>query len=91
MANAIIRVTSNVREVTGRKDPTQKYAFQVCGLMTGGGMFQQFERMYSPTRGERPMAEGDYEVSPKPAFIDQKGNLRIGYDLVPVKAASKAA
>lgn len=87
---SIIRVTGNVREVNSRKDPSQKYGFQVCGLMTGGGMFQQFERIVSLSRGEKPLPAGDYEVTPKPAFIDQKGNLRIGFDLVPVKAAKAA-
>jgi len=91
MANAIIRVTDNVREAQGKKDPSQRYGFQVCGLMTGNGMFQQFERMYSPTRNEKPLPAGDYEVAPKPAYIDQKGNLRIGFDLVPLKSATKAA
>jgi len=90
MSNAIIRVTANVRTVQGRKDPSQSYGFQTCGLMTGNGMFQQFDRMFSPSRSEKPLPEGDYEVQPKPAYIDQKGNLRIGFDLVPV-SSKKAA
>ncbi|MGC1551020.1 MAG: hypothetical protein WA777_21050 [Rhodanobacter sp.] len=89
--NAIITATNNVRVVNGKKDPSATYGFQVCGLKTGPSMFQQFDRMYSPSRGEKPLPEGEYEVAPKPAYIDQKGNLRIGYELVPVKAASRAA
>lgn len=90
MSFAIVRATSNVRTAQGRKDPSQSYGFQVCGLMTGGGMFQQFDRMFSPTRGEKALPEGDYEVQPKPAYVDQKGNLRIAFDLVPVSKKAAA-
>lgn len=91
MSNAIVRVTANVRNVQGRKDPSQTFGFQTCGLMTAPGMFKEFDRMFSPSRGEKPLPEGDYEVAPKPAYIDQKGNLRIGYDLVPVQVKKAAA
>jgi hypothetical protein len=89
--NAVIRATANVRTAQGKKDPSQTYGWQVCGLMTGGGMFQQFERMYSPSRGEKPLPEGDYEVVPKPAYVDRQGSLRIAFDLVAVKSAKAAA
>ena len=89
--NAIIRATDNIRTANGKKDPSQRYGWQVCGLMTGGGMFQQFERMFSPTRGESPLPPGDYEVVPKPAYIDRQGSLRIAFDLVPVQSKKAAA
>jgi hypothetical protein len=90
MSNAIITATANIRLANGKKDPSAQYGFQVCGLKTGPNMFQQFDRMFTPSRGEKPLAEGEYEVVPKPAYIDQKGNLRIGFDLVPV-AGRKAS
>ena len=89
--NDIITATSYVRVVNGKKDPSATYGFQTCGLKTGPSMFKEFDRMYSPSRGEKPLPEGEYEVQPKPAYIDQKGNLRVGFDLVPVKSAARAA
>lgn len=81
----IVRVTDNVRIVNGRKDPSARFGFQKCGLMTGYGMFETFDRMFSPTRNEAAMPAGDYFIQPKPAYVDQRGNVRIGFDLVPVK------
>ncbi|HET7267787.1 MAG TPA: hypothetical protein VFJ15_06715 [Oleiagrimonas sp.] len=87
----IVRVTDEVRIVSGKKNPNARYGFQTCGLSAGGGMFKMFDRMFSPDRGETQMPAGDYLLTPKPGYIDGKGNLRIGYDLVPAKAATKAA
>ncbi len=90
MSSQIVRVTDDVRIVNGKKNPQARYGFQTCGLDAGGGMFKMFDRMFSPDRGETQMPAGDYAIEPKPAYIDGKGNLRIGYDLLPV-AKSKAA
>ncbi|MBB3228189.1 hypothetical protein FHW69_002824 [Luteibacter sp. Sphag1AF] len=84
----IIRVTSEVRVAQGRKDPSQSFGFQKCGLQMGPGMFQMFDRMFSPTRNEKPLPEGDYKVEPEKPYLDRNGNLHYGYTLVPV-AASK--
>lgn len=87
MSQQIVRVTGDVRVVNGKKNPQAKYGFQTCGLEAGKGMFKMFDRMFSPDRGEKPLPEGDYALQPKPAYLDGKGNLRVGYDLIPVKAA----
>jgi hypothetical protein len=85
---SIVRVTGEVRVVQGKKDPSQSYGFQVCGLQKAPGMFATFDRMYSPGRGEKPLPEGDYEVQGDKAFVDSKGNLRYGFNLVPLKKPS---
>lgn len=86
MNQQVVRVTDQVRVVNGKKDPNAKYGFQTCGLDAGGGMFQMFDRMFLPDRGESALPAGDYVLTPKPGYIDGKGNLRVGYDLVPLKA-----
>lgn len=89
--NATVRATNSIQYFNGKKDPSAQYAKQICGLMTGPNMFQQFERFINVTRGEKPLPEGDYEVVPKPAFIDRNGDLRVSFDLVPVAVKAKAA
>lgn len=88
---AIIRATPSCRVVNGKKDPTKRYGFQVCGLMTGEGMYQQFDQMYDPEKHSHFLPPGDYEVRANGAYLDRDGRLQIGKEFVPVAKAGKAA
>lgn len=82
---SIIRATSSTRVVNGRKDPSKRYGFQTCGLMTGEGMYQQFDQMFDPEKQSHFLPPGDYEVHAKGAYLDRDGRLQVGKEFVQVK------
>ena len=88
---SIIRATASVRVVNGKKDPSKRHGLQTFGLMTGEGMYQQFDQMFDPTKGSHFLPPGDYEVHSKGAYLDRDGRLQIGKEFVPVVKSAKAA
>jgi hypothetical protein len=89
--NAIVRATNSTRVVNGKKDPSKKYGFQTFGLLTGEGMYQQFDQMFDPAKGSHFLPPGDYEVVPNGAYLDRDGRLQLGREFVLIKQAAKAA
>lgn len=85
-----IRVTDQIRMAASKKDPSKTYGFQTCGLYTDLGMLKEFTRLFDPSRGEKPLPAGDFEVVPNSPYIDSRGNLVLGYKFEPV-AATKAS
>jgi hypothetical protein len=89
--NAVIRATSSVRVVNGKKDPSKRYGFQTFGLLKGEGMFQEFDQMFDPEKASHFLPPGDYQVVPDGAYIDRDGRLQIGRQFVPLAKSAKAA
>lgn len=89
--NAIVRATTSVRVVNGKKDPSKRYGFQTFGLLKGEGMFQEFDQMFDPEKASHFLPPGDYEVVPNGAYIDRDGRLQVGREFVAIKVAAKAA
>lgn len=89
-AFSIVRATSTVRKVAGKKDKTKTWGFQTLGLLTGEGMFSQFEHIFDADTASHFLPPGDYEVHPDAAYVDKSGNLQMGKQFVLV-AKAKAA
>lgn len=87
----IVRATSTTRVVPGKKDPSKKWGFQTLGLLTGEGMFSQFDHIFDADKASHFLPPGDYEVHATGAYVDKSGNLQMGREFVPVKVASKVA
>jgi len=81
---AVILVTSSVRVVNGKKDPSKRYGFQTCGLLKGEGMFQEFDQMFDPEKQAYFLPPGDYEVRANGAYLDRDNRLQIGKEFVPL-------
>lgn len=90
-AIAVVRATSSVRVVQGRKDPSKRYGFQTCGLLKGEGMFQEFDAMFDPEKSPHFLPPGDYEVLAKGAYLDRDNRLQIGREFVAMAKPGKAA
>ena len=87
---AIIRATSSVRVVNGKKDPSKRYGFQTCGLLKGEGMYAEFDQMFDPEKQAHFLPPGDYEVRANGAYLDRDNRLQIGKEFVPVSKAKAA-
>jgi hypothetical protein len=83
----LLKVTDSVRILPTRKDPSKTVGFQKCGLSDDLGMYESFERMFSPDRNEKALPPGDYEAVNFRGYIDRDGRFQVGHDLVPVQAA----
>lgn len=91
-AFSVVRATSSIRKVAGKKDATKTWGFQTLGLLTGEGMFSQFEHIFDADKASHFLTPGDYEVHPDGAYVDKTGNLQIGQQFVLIaKTAQKAA
>ena len=88
---SVIRATSNIRSVKGKKDPTKTYGFQTCGLMKGEGIFAEFDAMFDPSKSPHFLEPGDYEVHAGGAYLDRDGRLQLGKEYVLIAAAKKVA
>jgi len=86
----LVRVYAEVESIKGRKDPNARYAKQTRGLVKGEGRVQEFEQFLNLDR-ESPMPAGDYDVVPGQLKLTQDGKPYLPFELVPVKAATKAA
>jgi hypothetical protein len=89
--NAVVRATATVRVVNGKKDPSKRYGFQTFGLLTGEGMYQQFDQMFDPEKASHFLPPGDYEVVPNGAYLDRDARLQLGREFVAVKVGGKPA
>ena len=87
---AIIRATSSVRVVAGKKDPSKRYGFQTCGLLKGEGMYAEFDQMFDPEKQAHFLPPGDYEVRANGAYLDRDNRLQIGKEFVPLAKAKVA-
>lgn len=89
VAVAVVRATSSVRVVQGRKDPSKRYGFQTFGLLKGEGMFQEFDQMFDPEKASHFLPPGDYELHAKGAYLDLDNRLQVGREFVAVAPSGK--
>lgn len=92
MADSIgrVRAFAEVESIKGKKDPAARYAKQVMGLVKGEGRVTEYESFINLDR-DQPMAAGDYDVIPTALKLTRDGKPYVAFELVPVKAAAKAA
>ncbi|MHB1271517.1 MAG: hypothetical protein ACYCZD_01900 [Rhodanobacter sp.] len=83
-----LRAFSEVESIRGKKDPSARYAKQVCGLVKDGNRVTEFERFMN-LENEQPLLSGDYDIVPRAPKLTRDGKLYVPFDLVPVSAPKK--
>lgn len=85
-----LRVYNEVRVQPGKKDPSKKHGFQVCGIVKGEGRVEEFEMYFNPEQQQQFLPPGDYEVVAGGLYLDRDGRLQIGREFVPVNRTKAA-